>query len=158
MSNCEPEKHHLREVLLYLFNIKETAAESHRLLVEAYGDHALSETTCRDWFRRIKSGDFDVKDKQRPGPSKKFEDAELQASLDADDAQTQEQMAMALGSVQQTMSDRLKKMGKIQKATRWVPHELNDRQKEKRKTTCEILLQRHERKSFLHRVVTGDEK
>ena len=49
-------------------------------------------------------------------------------------------------------------MGKIQKCGKWVPHELNERQQENRKTTCEILLERHERKRFFHRIVTGDEK
>ncbi|KYN04920.1 Ubiquitin-conjugating enzyme E2 C [Cyphomyrmex costatus] len=44
-------------------------------------------------------------------------------------------------------------MGKIQKISRWIPYELNERQMERRKNTCEILLER-----FLHRIVTGDEK
>lgn len=158
MSNFEPKKHHLREILLYFFNIKKSAAESHRLLVEAYGEHVLSETTCRDWFRRFKSGDFDVRDKERPGAVKTFEDAELQALLDEDDAQTQQQMADQLNVVQSVVSDRLRAMGKIQKESRWVPYELKDRDIERRKTTCEILIERHERKSFLHRIVTGDEK
>ena len=46
-------------------------------------------------------------------------------------------------------------MGKVGK---WVPYELNERQQENRKTTCEMLLVRYKRKSFLHRIVTGDEK
>jgi len=42
---------------------------------------------------------------------------------------------------------------------KWVPHELNERQQQKnRKTTCEMLLARYKRKSFLHRIVTNDEK
>ncbi|EFN88466.1 hypothetical protein EAI_17570, partial [Harpegnathos saltator] len=40
----------------------------------------------------------------------------------------------------------------------WVPHELNEIQQENRKTTCEMLLARYKRKSFLHRIMTGDEK
>lgn len=62
MSNFVPEKEHLREALLFCFNLKKSAAESHRMLVEAYGDSALSETTCRDWFRRFKDGHFDLSD------------------------------------------------------------------------------------------------
>ena len=67
-------------------------------------------------------------------------------------------MAAILNVAQQTICDRLKAMGKIQKCGKWVPHELNERQMENRKNTCEILLQRHVRKSVLHRIVTGDEK
>jgi len=50
-SGFVPRKEHLREALLFCFHLKKSAAESHRLLVEASGKHALSETTCRDWFR-----------------------------------------------------------------------------------------------------------
>lgn len=37
--------------------------------MKTYGDHVLSETTCRDWFRfrRFKNNDFDVEDKERSG-------------------------------------------------------------------------------------------
>ena len=41
---------------------------------------------------------------------------------------------------------------------KWVSHELNERQQENRKITCKILLDRFKRKSFLHPIVTGDEK
>lgn len=138
------------KLLLLLFKMKKSAAESRRWLVEPYGDDILSEQACREWFRRFRSGELDFEDKQRAGPSKKFEDAELQALLDQDDAQTEEQISVALNVDQSTISRRLHELGKIQKATRWAPRELNDRQKEKRKTTCEILLQRQSHSNFLH--------
>jgi len=83
---------------------------------------------------------------------------ELQALLDEDDSQTQKQLAEQLSISQQAVSNRLREMEKIQKVGRWVPHELNERQMERRKNICEILLERYRRKSFLHRIVTGDEK
>ena len=48
-------------------------------------------------------------------------------------------------------------MGNIRKCGKWVPNELTERQMENRKTICEILLARQKRKSFLHRIVTGNE-
>lgn len=158
MSNFVPESDDLRKALIFCFHLKKSAAESHRMLVEAYGDHALSEATCKRWFQRFRNNDFDVRKEERGRPPKKFEDAELQTILDGDDTLSQKQMAAMLNVAQQTISDRLKAMGKIQKCGKWVPHELNERQMENRKNTCEILLQRHERKSVLHRIVTGDEK
>lgn len=47
--------------------------------MEAYGDHALSDTTCRDWFRRFKIGSFDLIDEERGRLPEMFEDAQLQA-------------------------------------------------------------------------------
>ena len=83
MSDFVPNNRHLREVLIFFFHSKKAAAEAHRELQKVYGDAALSDTTCCDWFRRFEDGDFDVND--RP---KTFEDAELEALLDEDPCQT----------------------------------------------------------------------
>jgi len=115
MSFFEPTKRHLRKVLLYFFSIKKSAVELHRLLVEIYGEAALSEITCRDWFRRFKSGDFDVKDKEHAGRPKLVKDAELEALLDKDPCQTQKKLEKSLGVAQSTISMRLKRLEMIQK-------------------------------------------
>ncbi|GFS89220.1 mariner Mos1 transposase [Trichonephila clavipes] len=49
-------------------------------------------------------------------------------------------------------------MDKIIKVGRSVPHELTDSQQENQKLVSEMLLARYKRKSYLHRIVTGDEK
>ncbi|GFS72383.1 mariner Mos1 transposase [Trichonephila clavipes] len=49
-------------------------------------------------------------------------------------------------------------MGKVIKVCRWVPHELTGRQQENRNIVRKMLLARYKRKSYLHRIVTGDEK
>jgi len=67
-------------------------------------------------------------------------------------------LAEQLGVSQAAISMRLHAIGKIQKIGKWVPHELNDRQMERRQNTCQILLARQKRKLFLHRIVIGDEK
>ncbi|UYV78940.1 SETMAR [Cordylochernes scorpioides] len=120
MSTFLPTKHNLREALLFCFNLKKSATDGHRLLCEAYGKHA----SCEYWFRRFKSGDFDTRDKERGGRPIKFEDAELEALLDEDSSQTQEELAETLGVTQQAISNRLKVMGMVQKQGNWVPYEL----------------------------------
>ncbi|EFN80852.1 hypothetical protein EAI_11882, partial [Harpegnathos saltator] len=42
----------------FCFDQQKTAAEGHRILIETYGDVALSSKTCECWFRRLKSDDF----------------------------------------------------------------------------------------------------
>lgn len=114
---------------------------------------APSIRTCETWFRQFKSGDFNVKDSERSGRPQKCEDEQLQELLDDDPTQTQRQLAEALHVSQETISRRLRAMGKINKLGKWVPHNLNERQMENRKVTCEMLLQHHERKLFLYRIV-----
>ena len=87
-----------------------------------------------------------------------YEDAELESLLDEDSCQTQEALALTLGVTQPAISHRLKSLGMIQKQGNWVPYELTPRNVERRFFTCEMLLARHKRKGFLHRIVTSDEK
>jgi len=73
-----------------------------------------------------------LRNEERGKSSKKFEDSELQALLDEDDTQTQQQLANQLNVTREAVSIRLKSMGKIQKMGKWIPHELNE--KDSRKT------------------------
>ncbi|KAG5318081.1 MOS1T transposase, partial [Pseudoatta argentina] len=82
MSIFVPNKVYLRGILLHYFIQKKSAAEAHRILVQTYGDNALSDTTCRDWFRRFKNNDFELEDKECSGAPKKFQDKELEQLLD----------------------------------------------------------------------------
>ena len=161
MSNFMPGNYDLRTALIFCYPFEENCCRiaSNACRRWAYGEHALGKSQSFEWFKKFKSGDFDVRNEERgKKPPKKFEDSELQALLDEDDAQTQQQLADQLNVIREAVSIRLKSMRKIQKIGKWVPHELNERQQENRKTTCEMLLARYKRKSFLHRIVTGDEK
>ena len=149
MSNFVQNSYYLRKVLLQYFILKKTGAESHRFLVKVYGEHALSETVGFDVSKVVIS----------ISATKTVENiAALQAFLDKDSTQTLKKLAKALGVNQGTISRRLHAIGKIQKEGKWVPYELKERDIKRRKTTREILFDRFKRQSFLHRIVTGDEK
>ena len=45
--------------------MKKTAAESYQMLVEAYGEHALGKLQCFEWFKKFRSGNFDVRNEER---------------------------------------------------------------------------------------------
>lgn len=57
------KKEHSREVLIQHFILKKCAAESYRILPEAYGEHAIPQNICEHWFKCFKIADLDVKDK-----------------------------------------------------------------------------------------------
>jgi hypothetical protein len=114
---------HLREVLTFLFHSKKTVAEAHRELLKVYGDTALSETICCDWF----DGDFTVDDRPREGRPKTFKEADLEALLDEDPCQTQVELSSALGVTRQVISKCLHALGMIQKQGTWIPYELKPR-------------------------------
>lgn len=82
IASYEPNKQHLQHLLLFLFNHKKNSSESQQNLVRC--------------FRRFRNGDFHLIDKKCPDQQKKFEDAKLQALLDEDNPQTQQQLAEKL--------------------------------------------------------------
>ena len=50
MTKFVPNKEHSRTALIFCFHLKKTAAESYRLLGEAYGEHARKKTCVNDGF------------------------------------------------------------------------------------------------------------
>ena len=96
MSTFVLNKVNLRRILLHYFIQSKSAAEADRILVETHGDNALSDTTCRDWFRRFKNNDFKLEDKERSGAPKKFENKELEEILDEDLSQTLAELGKTL--------------------------------------------------------------
>ena len=95
-----------------------------------------------------------MKDEESPRQPKKFEDEELEALLNGDCCQIQEELAESLGVTQTAISKRLKAAGPIQKQGNWVPYELKPRDVEIRFCMSEMLLERHKKKSFLHRIMS----
>ena len=84
MSFFKLNSRNLWEVLVSCFHLKKTVAVAHRMLSSAYFEAAFSEKTCREWFQRFKSGDFDVEDRYGGGKEKIFKDFKLEALLAED--------------------------------------------------------------------------
>lgn len=122
-TSIPPTKEHLREVLLFCFNWEKSAAETHRILMEVYGEHVPDERTCQRWFKRFKNGDFNTEDRERSGQPKKFENEKLEALLNENPHQTLKELADALNVTQMAVSKRLKAMGLVQKQGNWMSHE-----------------------------------
>ena len=54
---------YIRHVMLYHFEKGWKAAQSFRDLNELFGEGTISESRCRKWFARFKSGDTSLEDK-----------------------------------------------------------------------------------------------
>ena len=65
MSSFVPTNYDLRTALVFCYHLKKTAAESHQMLVEAYCEHALGKIQYFERFKKLKSGNFDVRNEDR---------------------------------------------------------------------------------------------
>ena len=78
--------------------------------------------------------------------------------MEANPRQSIREMAEELGVGIATVSEHLRQIGKVKKLHKWLPHELNEKQKNCRAEICSSLLIRHKNDPFLERIVTCDEK
>ncbi|XP_066159070.1 uncharacterized protein [Euwallacea fornicatus] len=129
-----------------------------QMVNSAWGDNSVGASTVGRCFKKFREENFCLEDDPRAGVEQKFPDEELQTLLDENPCQTEKQLAEQLGVTQQAVSVRLRGMGKIQKAGKWVPRELTEDNKNRRVDICMNLLSRYKRKNFLHNIITGDEK
>lgn len=70
------------------------------------GEQAPSNTTCKEWFQRFESVDFDTEEKEHGKKPQNFYDAVLEAFLKGDSCQTQLQSAAIFGVDQSCISCR----------------------------------------------------
>jgi len=126
------------------------------LICAAYGKNTVSHITCKRWYQKFRQGNFSLEDELHVGRPQRIETDELQALLDINSAQTEKKLAEQLGVTQQAISVRLHTMGKVQKEDKWVPHELSEYNKNRRRDTHFTF--KVPEKDFLHKIIIGDDK
>lgn len=152
------KKCHIRHCILFAFQLKKNASEATEMICSALGESAITYKTCKKWYQRFRSGDFDLSDRERSGQPRKFEDEELEQLLCENSAQTQHELAMQLGVSQKAISHRLNKERLIKKRNQLILHKLSPENRERRYETAISLLTRFKQKDFLHKIITYDEK
>jgi len=154
----ECKKEHFRHILLFYFRKGMNAAQAAKKLRDVYGDEALKERQCRNWFDKFRSGDFSIKDDQRSGRPTEVDDDQIKAIIESDRHIPVREIAERLNVSHTTIENHLKCLGFVKKLDIWVPHELKEIHLTKRIHICDLHLKRNEIEPFLKRIITGDEK
>ncbi|EFN76722.1 Histone-lysine N-methyltransferase SETMAR, partial [Harpegnathos saltator] len=82
--------------LLYYFRKGKNASLAHKKLCAAYGNEALKERQCQNWFARLRSGDFSLKNAQRSGRPVEVDETHPKAIIDSDSHSTTRDIAEKL--------------------------------------------------------------
>lgn len=164
MANSE--KVHIRHALLFLFDSMKSgqirAVNEAKIAAEwlntTYGGGTVSETTCRRWFARFRSGNRCLEDLPREGAPSVIDDAELDRLLEENDELKAEELAAIFNCTVKTVYNHLEASGRVSKLSHWVPSKLTSEQKHRRVEVCTDLLQRYESGQLhLEDIVTCDE-
>lgn len=152
-----------RICIKFCFKLKKTAAETHRMLTEAFGESALSQARTFEWFKRFKEGRESVEDDKHSGRPSTCTTPEMimkvRDVIHEDRRQTIDdvchRLGLSYGTCQRILADELN-MRRI--AAKFVPRLLSIDQRNLRIQTCTELQQTvRECPNFLSRVITGDE-
>lgn len=147
-----------RIIMFYEFKLGRNSAQTARNINQVWGEGSISESTVQRWFKKFREGDFSLEDKEGRGRSSSLDDDALRALVEENPKTTVRELAGKLEVSKSTIDDHLKAIGKVKKLDSWVPHALNDRQKNQRYEICAALLCRNNIDPFLSRIVTCDEK
>ncbi|XP_045455663.1 histone-lysine N-methyltransferase SETMAR-like [Melitaea cinxia] len=148
----------IRVVMEYEFHHGSKAAEAARNINDVYGAITTIDRTTHYRLPRFRSENFDLRNEPCGHPKMLVNNDELKAIVEADDSRTTAELAVAFEVSTKTILVHLRQIGKVKKLDKWVPHELNERQREIRIETCLALLNRHTNEGILNRIVTCDEK
>jgi histone-lysine N-methyltransferase SETMAR len=147
----------------FCFCLYKIAAETNRMLQEAFGDNAMSQRKTFLWYKRFKDGRTSVDDDERSGrPSTSTTPeniAKVREAILADRRQTIhdvcETAGLSYGTVQRILADNLN-MRLI--SARSVPRLLSDDQKAHGVSLCRELKQEaRDDPNFISNIITGDE-
>ena len=80
----ECKNEHFRHILLFYFHKVKNATQAAKKKPDVYGKEALKDRQCRNWFDKISSRDFSLKDEQRSGRPNEVHDDQIKAIIELD--------------------------------------------------------------------------
>ena len=80
----ECKNKHFYHILLSYFHRGKNAAQAAKKLRDVYGEEALKDRQCRNWFDKFRFGDFSLKDEQRLGRPNEVGDDQIKAIIELD--------------------------------------------------------------------------
>lgn len=148
---------HIRHCLMYEFRKGSTSSNAFKNISTTYTECNLSLDKCQRWFRRFKSGNFDISER-RGGSSSNLNNNVLLSLIEEYPMRTTRDLGDNLQVSHTTIATHLHELGKVNRQGLWIPHCLSESNKMNRLLTCSSLLKRFNNEIFLKRIVTGDEK
>jgi histone-lysine N-methyltransferase SETMAR len=144
--------------MLYEYSRGSNARQTCIAINNVYGEGTISHSTCDNWFTKFRSGDTSLEDEPGRGADPKIDDNALLHLLAENNRFSTRELGETLGVSHITIENHLHNLGFLWIFGKWLPHDLTIHQKGQRASIAAAHLSRHEIKSFLPHIITGDEK
>ena len=110
------------------------------------------------WFKKFRNGDESLEDEDGRGWPTAVDNEHLKALIEAYPRKTTREVAVEIEIDHSTVVQHLKQIEKSKMLDKWVLHELNDNQNNRRFEVSSTLLLRKKNDPFLEWIVMYDEK
>jgi len=154
----EPSREVIRNLLLYEFQLNHDAETACNNINCAKGPKTVSIRTVYYWYAKFRADNTDLNDQPRSGRPREIDREAVIEAIEEDPTLTTEDLAGDFECTQMAIWKILKAAGKKWRKSNWIPKELTQAQKNKRKKIARKLLRRQNRTPFLDNIVTVDEK
>jgi len=119
----------IRVLMKYEFHRGATTRQAVDNINSVFPTRVATNATIARWFKRFRSGNFDLSNELRDRPETQVDNDVLKATVESE-SQSAYELALIFGVSKQTILTHLAQIGKVKKLDKWVPHELNDAQKD----------------------------
>ncbi|GFU22182.1 histone-lysine N-methyltransferase SETMAR [Trichonephila clavipes] len=136
----------------------ENASEVAEIANRVYVADTVTANYVQFWFRRFRSGIFDVKDAPRTSRPVVENVDKITEIIEVYQHVSSRSIDKELKIDRKTVLSHLSKVGFKKKLHVWVPHQLTQKIMMDRISICEALAKRNEIDPFLKRMVNGEEK
>lgn len=127
MERTPSQKLQMRTILLYESKNGFSAAKSRRKVCNVFSQNAIS--TCRDWFRKFKSGNCSLEDELRSGRPSTVDKDQLKARIAENREVTSRELAAEFKVSHPIILYNLHELGMTPKLGKWILHQLNENNK-----------------------------
>ena len=90
------DKSNFRAILLHEFKLDHKGSEATRNINKASGKNVVNEPTVQRWFKKFRSGDISLEDKDRNGRPSTVDDDRLRAIVEDNPRKTVQEIAKEL--------------------------------------------------------------
>ncbi|KOX78891.1 Histone-lysine N-methyltransferase SETMAR [Melipona quadrifasciata] len=117
---------HLRHVMLRCFKKGNSAKDTADEIFTVYGSGTTTIRTVRDWFKKFRAGNFELKDEDRSGRPATTDTDIIKTVLTENPRYSVREIVDATNIPKTTVHEHLIKIGYANRCEVWVPHLLTE--------------------------------
>ncbi|GFU40116.1 histone-lysine N-methyltransferase SETMAR [Trichonephila clavipes] len=152
------QQREIRFILQFFFDEGENTSRVAEITNAVYGADTVTAIYVQFWFRRIRSGIFDVKDASRTDKLVVENIDKITEIIEFDQYVSSPSITQELMIEHKTVLNHFRKVGFKKKLDVWGPPQLTPKNMMDRISICEDMAKWNDNEPFLKRMVTGDEK